>query len=162
MKPTLIELLTTLAEAQVEFVLAGGLAAVAQGAPVMTFDVAIVHRRTPANVDRLWACLARLHAFVREPGQRRLAPDRTALLGAGHLLLVTDLGPLDCLGAVEKGLTYDELIGEAVTLEIAGRSIAVVPLARLVEFKEQWTDDESKLRASIMRRALAVQRASKP
>jgi hypothetical protein len=49
--------LTTLLErvlaADVELVLVGGLAAVVQGAPVTTFDVDIVHRRTEENVDRL-------------------------------------------------------------------------------------------------------------
>jgi hypothetical protein len=37
----------------VEFVLVGALAAVAQGAPLTTHDVDIVHARTPENLDRL-------------------------------------------------------------------------------------------------------------
>ena len=43
-------LLDWLATSSVEFVLVGGLAAVVQGAPITTFDVDIVHRRTEANV----------------------------------------------------------------------------------------------------------------
>jgi len=47
MKPDLSRLLIELVDAEVELVLVGGLAAVTHGAPVTTFDVEIVHRRTP-------------------------------------------------------------------------------------------------------------------
>ncbi|MEZ4293931.1 MAG: hypothetical protein R3B70_03060 [Polyangiaceae bacterium] len=43
----------SLQEAGVELVVVGGTAAVLQGAPVVTFDLDIVHRRTPENVSRL-------------------------------------------------------------------------------------------------------------
>jgi hypothetical protein len=33
----------------VEFIVVGGVAAVLQGAPVVTFDLDILHRRTPEN-----------------------------------------------------------------------------------------------------------------
>lgn len=46
-------LLLHLSAQKVEFILVGGLAAVAQGTPETTFDVDIVHRRTEPNVDRL-------------------------------------------------------------------------------------------------------------
>jgi hypothetical protein len=69
----------------------GGLAAVAQGAPITTHDVDVVHARTPANVDRLLAWLATVHARYRRPGPP-LAPSRDALLGPGHNLFMTDLG----------------------------------------------------------------------
>ena len=43
-------LLTSLAASGVEFILVGGLAAVAQGAPITTFDVDVVHD-LPVPVD---------------------------------------------------------------------------------------------------------------
>ena len=61
----LTTLLEKLAASGVDFVLVGGLAAVAQGAPVTTFDVDIVPRRTPENVDRLLAFLAEIGARYR-------------------------------------------------------------------------------------------------
>jgi hypothetical protein len=45
--PSLESLLATLATSDVEFIVVGMLAAVAQGAPVTTHDLDIVHRRTP-------------------------------------------------------------------------------------------------------------------
>lgn len=157
MTPALSDLLRELLLGRVEFVLAGGLAAVAQGAPVTTFDVDIVHRRTPDNVERLLGVLGRLHAVVRDLADRRLPPDKEALLGPGHNLFVTDLGPLDCLGAIEGGLDYDALMPRSVPLRLGDKTLHAVSLAALVELKEQWTDDESKLRAAILRRTLKAQ-----
>jgi hypothetical protein len=157
MKPDLTRLLRELLVGEVDFILVGGLAAVAQGAPVTTFDVDIVHRRDDPNVDRLLDVLGRLNAHVREPANRRLPPSREALLGPGHSLLVTDLGPLDCLGVIERGLDYERLLGDSIELEFEGKALRVVSLSTLVELKSDWTDEESKLRASILKRALKGQ-----
>jgi len=46
MAADLTTLLERLLAADVEFVLVGGLATVVQGAPLTTFDVDVVHRRT--------------------------------------------------------------------------------------------------------------------
>lgn len=67
---------------------------------------------------------------------------------------MTDLGPLDCLGVVEKGLDYDALLTSTIELELSGRALRVLDLAMLVELKETWGDDESQLRAAILRRTL--------
>lgn len=44
---SLSELLEGLLEADVDFILVGGLAAVIQGAPITTMDVDIVHSQSP-------------------------------------------------------------------------------------------------------------------
>lgn len=159
MTVSLNDLVVALLDARVELVLVGGLAAVAQGAPVTTFDVDVVHRRAPDNVDRLLGVLSSLHAYVREPGDRRLLPSRDGLLGRGHNLLITDLGPLDCLGEVEGGLDYDALLPRTVALDLRGRTLRVVELELLAELKERWPDDESKLRAAILRRTIRARDA---
>lgn len=43
-------ILKVLVEEEVDFVLVGALSAVLQGAPIMTFDVDIVHSRAEDNV----------------------------------------------------------------------------------------------------------------
>src|SRR3990172_7895198 len=95
---SLTTLLARLAASGTEFVLVGGLAAVAQGAPLTTIDVDVVHRRDPANVERLLAFLGTIDARYRgRPAGEGLRPSRGAPLGDGHQLLVTALGPLDVL-----------------------------------------------------------------
>jgi hypothetical protein len=151
---SLTDLLKILLNADVKFVLAGGLAAVTQGAPVTTFDADIVHERSEANVDRLLAVLATLHTYVREPTNRRLPPSRAGLLGAGHNLFVTDCGPLDCLGSIEDGLNYTSLQPMCIDLMFHGRTLQVVKLQTLADLKGRWKDDESQLRAALLRKAL--------
>ncbi len=54
---SLTTLLARLAASGTDFLLVGGLAAVAQGAPLSTIDVDVVHRRDDDNVTTLLAFL---------------------------------------------------------------------------------------------------------
>jgi hypothetical protein len=142
-------ILAALAAAKVEYILVGGLAAVAQGAPLMTFDADIVHRRTPDNVHRLVDALSGLNARYRgRPAGEVLRPTVEILSTAGHSLLTTDYGPLDVLGAIEGQRGYDELIGHAIAVEMQGHPIQVLGLAMLAELKRGST--HAKDRASLL------------
>jgi hypothetical protein len=147
-------LLDRLLEAEVEFVLVGGLAAVVQGAPITTFDVDIVHRRTPDNVDRLLAFLSQVGARYRGRPDPPLPPSRTALLGPGHSLLMTELGPLDVLGVIENGAGYDQIASGALVLTIAGGSLKVLSLETIVALKQGSTEPKDKLRLPILQALL--------
>src|SRR5687767_14368593 len=93
----LTSILDVLLEHQVGFMLVDALAAVAQGAPITTHDVDIVHARTPENLDRLIAALSVMNARYRgRAPEHPLPPDRRALATTGHSLFATDQGPLDC------------------------------------------------------------------
>lgn len=151
----LTTLLAKLAAADVEFVLVGGLAAVAQGAPLTTHDVDIVQNRAPENVDRLLDFLASVHAIYRgRPGGQVLTPTREALLGPGHSLLMTDLGPLDVLGAIEHGRAYDDLVGDAIEISIAGRRVRVLAIRALAELKRGSTHAKDKYTLAILEETL--------
>ena len=133
--PDVGELLRRLAEAGVEFIVVGGAAAVLHGAPITTEDLDIVHRRSPENVSRLKTLLDELDARVRELADRRLPPQESALLGDGHVLLSTNLGPLDCLGTLIDGRGFDELIFHSETIKDEGVEFLVVDLPTLIELK---------------------------
>ena len=148
---SLTTLLARLAASGTDFLLVGGLAAVAQGAPLSTVDVDVVHRRDPANVTRLLAFLESVDARYRgrPPGQV-LRPTREALLGAGHHLLTTDLGPLDLLGAIEGGRDHPSLLPEAVTVTVEGQPVRVVRLETLAELKRGAVDPKGRLILAIL------------
>jgi hypothetical protein len=154
MPADLTTLLERLMAAEVEFILVGGLAAVVQGAPLTTFDVDIVHRRTGENVDRLVAFLTSIGARYRGRSGLPLPPQRSALLGPGHSLLMTVLGPLDVLGAIEAGADYDQLLPESVAVPIAGRTACVLSLERLVALKRASSDPKDKLRLPVLEAVL--------
>jgi hypothetical protein len=148
--PDLTTLLERLVATDIEFVLVGGLAAVVQGAPITTFDVDIVHRRTEENVDRLIAFLVDIGARYRNRPSPPLPPRRGALLGPGHSLFMTELGPLDALGAIEGGADYDQLLSESLVLPMAGRVLHVLSLAKIVTLKRTSSDPKDKLRLPVL------------
>jgi hypothetical protein len=133
--PSLETLLTTMASSDVEFIVVGLLAAVAQGAPVTTHDLDIVHRRTPDNVARLVdVLLNKLDARYRGRTDI-LRPTVDILTGPGHSLLQTNAGPLDVLGAIEGGRDYDALMPNSRRIEISEHAVYVLDLATLIELK---------------------------
>jgi hypothetical protein len=129
-------LLATLCRPGLEFIIVGGFAAVLLGAPVVTRDLDIVHRRTPENVDLLLDVLIHLGAFYRlDLANRRLPPTRGALLGHGHLNLSTPHGPLDVLCELGQGESYEDLLPDTEPITIAGLSLRVLGLRRLIQVK---------------------------
>jgi hypothetical protein len=154
--PALTSLLGVLLAEEVEFVLVGALAAVAQGAPVTTHDVDIVHARTPANLDRLLTALTKLKARYRgRPVESPLPPDRAALGTTGHSLFVTDLGPLDCLGAIEGGRGYDELVPLSLELDVEGARCRILGLETIVALKKESTAPKDRLMLPVLEATLA-------
>jgi hypothetical protein len=103
-------MLRVLVEHEVEFIIVGGVCAVLQGAPVTTFDLDIVHRRSPENLTRLLEALQEMDAHYREHKTRKLRPDVSHLSSPGHHLLMTDFGPMDVLGTIDVDLSFEDLL----------------------------------------------------
>ena len=131
------EILRLLAANDVEFVVVGMTAGILHGAPVTTIDLDVVHRRTPENVARLLRVLGELDAFYRHD-PRQLRPEESHLSGPGHQLLVTRYGDLDCLGTIDAGRGYEELLPLTVEMRLSdGSAIRVLSLPALIEAKER-------------------------
>lgn len=151
----LTSILDALVADGVEFVLVGALAAVAQGAPLTTHDVEIVHARTPQNLDRLITALTKLNARYRgRPPGEVLRPNRGALATAGHSLFMTDLGPLDCLGAIEGGQSYDDLVPMSVEVALDARRLRVLDLERIVALKRTSKELKDRLALPVLEETL--------
>ncbi len=148
--------LSELHAAGVEFLVVGGLAAVLNGTPVHTYDVDVVHHRTPENIDRLMPVLENLDAVYRIQPERRLRPGKPALMSTGHQNLITKYGPLDVLGSIGEGLGYEELRPHSTEFLIAeGVSARVLNLETLIEVKEQLGGEKDRAMLPILRRTLA-------
>ncbi|MFH2009665.1 MAG: hypothetical protein ABI333_23935 [bacterium] len=134
MSSSLLTLLRTLAEREIEFMVVGGMAGVLQGAPVVTADLDIVHRRSNDNVQRLLSTLIDLEAVFRGDS-RKLEPKASHLMGQGHVLLITRLGPLDVFCEV-GGRGFEELLPHCDSMQLGQQLEAqVVRLDELIRLK---------------------------
>jgi hypothetical protein len=149
----LATLLERLVEAAVDLVVVGGIAAVSQGAPVTTFDLDVVHQRTAKNVRRILGVLGAVGAHYR--GRPELFPSEEALLGPGHHLLTTQLGPLDLLGAIEQGLDYEALLPDTYEVETPVGKVRVLSLSKIVDLKRASSHEKDRAMLPILEAALA-------
>lgn len=155
----LTAMICALHEAGVEFLVVGGLSAVLNGVPVNTFDLDVVHRGTPENVDRIMPVLEALDAVYRIQPQRRLRPAKEALMSADHQNLLTKYGPLDLLGMIGHDLGYEELVPRSTEMLIAeGVRVRILNLETLIEVKEQLGGEKDRAMLPLLRRALQEHR----
>lgn len=150
-----LAILGILTDRDVEFVVVGALSAVLQGAPIMTFDLDVVHRRSDENVEALLGALDVLDARYRGRGDQILVPTAEHLKGPGHQLLITRHGPLDLLGAIEDDLDYEDLIDDALKMSADDIEFSVLPLERYVALKEKSERSQDLARLPILRETLA-------
>lgn len=141
------------------FVVVGGISAVLHGAPITTYDLDVVHARTPENIQKLLKALSELDAFYREHPQRRLRPNESYLSSAGHQLLTTQYGDLDLRGTIGQSLGYEELLPETTEMEFeGGMKISVLNLSKLIAIKEQLGTEKDKAALPMLRRTLEEQK----
>lgn len=152
--PDLSALLEGLIEADIQFILVGGLAAVIQGAPVTTMDVDIVHSRSPENISKLFEFLKSVGAFYRRLDDRVMEPKIEDLAGMGHALFATRFGPLDVLAVIEEGKAYEDLLEHTIDIDFRGHVLRVLDLKTLIELKTASKDSKDKRRLPVLKETL--------
>jgi predicted nucleotidyltransferase len=151
--------LRALREGGVKFAVVGGLAAVLNGAPVNTFDLDIVPALDEENLVRLLRVLDSIDAVYRIQPVRRLRPTASHLRSPGHHNLITSCGPLDVLGTVGRGLTYEDLLPHTIEMETGGGvRVAVLNLETIVALKEELASDKDLAVLPVLRRTLEEKR----
>jgi len=145
----------------VEFIVVGGVAAVLQGAPIVTFDVDILHRRSSENVARLLSALRELDASYRND-PRRLSPHESHLMGSGHQLLRTRLGDLDVLGTIDDDVTYDDVKDQTIEVDLGDARVRVLELSRLIQAKQSAGRPKDLAVLPVLRATLAEVEKRRP
>ena len=163
-KPTgadLSEILDGLLKADIKFILVGGLAAVVQGAPVTTMDIDILHYRSHENIANLLEFLKSIDAIHRRPDDKVIGPREEDISGMGHALFKTRFGPLDVLGVVEGGKTYEDLLDHTVEIEFRGHNIHVLTLGMLIDLKRASKEPGDLQRLSVLEETLRQMKEKK-
>jgi predicted nucleotidyltransferase len=135
--PAFDQILRRLTEAEVEFVVVGGLALGAWGVVRGTKDVDIVVDPDPENLKRVTKVAVALHGHI-QTGESFLStpPSIAAQLASGeHVAIETDLGRLDIVQGLDGVPSYDELHAGATEAEVLGTRVLVCSLEDLKAMK---------------------------
>lgn len=136
-EPAFDELLRRLAEADVQFVVVGGLAVNAWGVVRGTKDVDVVVAPDIENLKRVAEVAVAAGGRVHQGEALLGAPMSitSALTGGEQVAIETDLGRLDVVQGIEGVPSFEELRSRSSQAEILGVSVAVCSIADLKAMK---------------------------
>lgn len=130
------ELLLRLGDAEVRFVLVGGLAVNAWGYLRTTQDVDVVPDPSPENLEKLGLLLRELDGKVEVDGRLLDANAISTFLRTGDRTLVaTKLGHVDILQGLPQVPTFSVLNERASDVDMDGLVVKVCSLEHLLEMK---------------------------
>jgi hypothetical protein len=70
---------------------------------------------------------------------------------------MTNLGPLDVLGAIEEGRAFDDLVPHAIQIVVGGQQVRVLGLSMLAELKRRSTHPKDRYTLAILEETLRRQ-----
>lgn len=145
-------LLQQLCDADIDFVIVGGFAAMLHGSSMLTRDLDICAVLTDSSVAKLRYAFRDLHPT------HRLTPQKLSFLNnpdpgvpLKNVYLQTDLGPLDVLGSIKGIESFEALRDRAVRFELFGREVLVISLDDLIKAKEALGRNKDLLVAQELR-----------
>ncbi len=146
-------ILRALLDHDVDFVLIGGLAAIAHGSAHPSFDVDIAYGRDRANLERLADALSELDARLRgAPPDVPFLLDAETLERGAHFTFETRYGSIDILHEPTGAPPYlllREAAGEPQ--EFQGHRIRIASIDHLIAMKEATGRTKDKLHATELR-----------
>jgi predicted nucleotidyltransferase len=130
------ELIRRLLETGFEFVVVGGVAAIAHGSASFTVDFDVVAPLTAPNIERLLHGLEglepRLSQTLGKPALNRTAQE---LAEFKNLYLDTTLGRIDILGSLPPVGDFEAVASRALKVALYGHSCRIVSLDDLIAVK---------------------------
>lgn len=131
------DLMRTLVEARVEFIIVGGAAATAHGSARLTQDLDVVYARSAANFAHLSHALAPHHCYLRgAPPGLPFVFDAATLERGLNFTMTSDLGDLDLLGEITGGGDYFALLAHTIEVDLFGFRCRVLDLETLIRVKQ--------------------------
>jgi predicted nucleotidyltransferase len=129
----------TFGRLRVEYVVIGGIAAIAHGNTRNTRDVDFIASADRANLERLAAALRELGARLSGTDAHLLGIDvyDPETLGSGaNFTMETDAGGLDFFNDVPGAAPYDELRERALAVDLDGLTVRVAGRDDLIRMKQ--------------------------
>ena len=154
-------ILSTLVERDVQFVVIGAIAAIAQGGPLITQDLDITPAREPDNLERLATALKKLDARLRIPNDPSGIefPIEPRFLGSvDSWTLKSPSGDIDLLFAPSGTAGYEDLKRSAVSAELWGHQVLVASLPDIIRMKEAAGRPKDTAQLPVLRQTLELRR----
>jgi hypothetical protein len=150
-------LLAALRRHEVDFVVIGIIAAIAQGYPMTTRDLDITPAREHANVERLARALRELEAKLRTPSEPMDFPIEAAYLeSVDSWTLLTALGELDIFFQPLGTRGYDDLRRDSFEVTLGGTPVLVASLRDVIRMKEATGRVKDQAQLPALRRTLEL------
>lgn len=148
-----------LLQAEVEFVVIGGVAAVAHGSTIQTNDLDICYRPSPENIERLVQLLKKWNAYPR--GWEEGLPfeiDARTLATTPILTLRTSEGFLDLLDRVAGLDGYETVVEQSEEFPALDLRFRALGLAALIRAKEATGRAKDLAQLPVLRALLAMKK----
>jgi predicted nucleotidyltransferase len=140
------KILRLLSTHQVEFVVIGGLAMIAQGSAYITKDIDFCYSRSPKNIAALADACASIHPYLRgAPPGLPFRFDAPTIQAGLNFTLTTDLGDIDFLGEVSGLGAYEKVFGQSEEKAVYGLVVRVLSLDGLIAAKKAASRTKDKL-----------------
>ena len=125
-----------LCDAEVDFIIIGGLSANLHGSAQVTLDLDVCYSRANANLKRIVAALAPFNPRLRGfPEALPFIWDDATLRNTTVLTLLTDLGEIALLAEVAGLGSWDGVKARSVEVEAFERTISILDLPSLIQAK---------------------------
>jgi hypothetical protein len=148
---------------QVDFIIIGANAAIAQGAPLATVDLDLCCRHTKANCERLAQALKPFRPRLRgAPEGLPFQCDGPTLFAGSNFTFTTDAGDVDILGHVTGLGGYEEIVKGAVQIEFLGLRALVMSLEDVIKSKKAAGRTKDKLQLLEIEATLRLRKKFKP
>ncbi len=131
------ELLARLTQAEIRFVVVGGLAVNAWGYVRATRDVDLVPDPAPDNLAKLSELLEALNGKVDVDGKQLTSDAISVFLRTGdRTLVLTDLGRVDVMQGLPQIPSFAALDTEAEVVDMEGLAVRVCSFEHLIAMKQ--------------------------
>jgi predicted nucleotidyltransferase len=153
------ELFQRLCDADVDFVIVGGLAATLHGSAMVTQDIDVCAILTAESVSKLRETLRDL-----SPAHRLTSPRQSFLDHADidatlkNLYLQTSLGPLDVLSSILGVGDFERVRANSIEIQVFGRRCRLMSVEDLILSKETLARDKDLMTAKELRSILATRK----
>lgn len=125
-----------LAEANVDYILVGGVAANAHGSARVTTDIDLLYSRTAGNLARVVEALAPINPYLRGAPPGLPFEWSVETLRAGlNFTLTTTYGAIDLLGEITGGGTYEDLLPRSTSYKVFSHDVWILDLPWLIKVK---------------------------